>query len=67
MNPQELQGKYARLHNELVSLEVSGEHSKAKQIRLARELDQIDRQLAPFRRLAQAALPVEVIAAGPVE
>jgi hypothetical protein len=55
VNPQELQSKYARLHGELASLEASGEHSKAKKVRLAWELDQIDRQLAAFRRLAQAA------------
>jgi len=55
VNPQQLQGKYARLHAELASLKGSGEHSKARQVRLACELDQIDRQLAAFSRLAQAA------------
>jgi len=55
VNPQELQGKYARLRAELASLEGAVEYSKARQVRLALELDQIDRQLAAFRHLAQAA------------
>jgi hypothetical protein len=55
VNPRELQGKYARLHDELASLQGCGERNKARQVRLACELDQIDRQLAAFRRLAQEA------------
>jgi hypothetical protein len=55
VNPQQLQGKHARLQAELASLESSGEYRKAIQVRLACELDQVDRQLAAFRRLAQAA------------
>jgi hypothetical protein len=43
------------LHDELASLQGCGERNKARQVRLACELDQIDRQLAAFRRLAQEA------------
>jgi hypothetical protein len=55
VNPQELQGKCARLRAELASLEASGDHSNARRVRLAWELEQTDRQLAAFSRLAQAA------------
>jgi hypothetical protein len=55
VNPQQLQGKHARLRNELASLERSGEHSQARQVRLACELDQVDRQLEAYGRLAQVA------------
>jgi len=55
VNPRELEGKYARLQGELASLERTDESKKARRVRLACELDQIDRQREAFRRLAEAA------------
>jgi hypothetical protein len=54
VNPRELQGKYARLRGELVSPAVTGEQSKAWRARLARDVTQLDLQLAVIRCVAQA-------------
>jgi hypothetical protein len=50
-----LKGKYARLRDEIDLLESVGKHSEAKLARLKCELDQIDHDLAVYRRLAEAA------------
>ena len=54
MTLNDLIGKYARLRDEIDALGQS-EPSAAKRIRLLRELDQVDADLAEYRRLARSA------------
>ncbi len=55
MSLNELKNNYARLRDEINSVGGAGERSEAKLARLIRELDQIDQDLATFKRLARAA------------
>ena len=55
MTLNELKIKYARLRDEINALGGTGQHSEARLARLIHELDQIDHDLAAFRRLAKAA------------
>lgn len=50
-----LRGTYARLRDEIDSLGCIGEPTEAKLTRLMCELDQVERNLAAYRRLAQTA------------
>jgi hypothetical protein len=54
MTLNELIGKYARLRDEIDTLG-HGEPSVAKRMRLLSELDQVDADLAEYRRLARTA------------
>jgi uncharacterized coiled-coil DUF342 family protein len=55
MTLNELKGKYARLQDEIDSIEGAGEHSESRLARLTCELDQIDQELAAFSRRAREA------------
>ena len=55
MSLNELKNNYARLRDEINSVGGAGERSEAKLARLISELDQIDQDLATFKRLARAA------------
>ena len=55
MTLDELKGKYARLRDEIDALGCFGEPSEAKRMRLLCELDQVDADLAEYRRLARTA------------
>jgi hypothetical protein len=50
-----LKRKYARLRDEIDSLGCIGDPTEAKLTRLMCELDQVERDLAVYRRLALAA------------
>jgi len=50
-----LKGKYARLREEIDSLGCMAEPTEAKLTRLMCELDQVERDLVVYRRLAQTA------------
>ena len=52
MTLHELNGKYARLRDEIESLWGDGKQSQAKLARLMFELDQIDQEFAAVRRRA---------------
>lgn len=54
MTLNDLIGKYARLRDDIDALG-HGEPSEAKRLRLLRELDQVDADLAEYRRLARTA------------
>ena len=54
MTLNELIGKYARLRDEIDTLGY-GEPSEAKRVRLLSELDQVDADLAEYRRLSRTA------------
>jgi len=65
VNPQELQGKFARLRAELASLGGCGDYSEARYVRLAFELEQTGRQLKALGLLAQTAPTLQdVVEAG---
>lgn len=55
MSLNELKTNYARLRDEINSVGGAGERSEARLARLICELDQIDQDLATFKRLARAA------------
>lgn len=55
MSLNELKSKYARLRDEINALGGAGEPSEARLARLICELDQIDQDLADFKRLARIA------------
>jgi hypothetical protein len=63
-----LKGKYARLREEIDSLGCLAEPTEAKLTRLMCELDQVERDLVVYRRLAQTAptLSDEVASFDPV-
>jgi len=55
MTLDSLKGTYARLRDEIDSLGSPSKPTEAKLTRLMCELDQVERDLAAFRRLAQTA------------
>ena len=63
MNLNELNVKCARLRDEIDSLGGAVEPSEARRARLMHALDQIDHDLAAFRRRAQAAPTLQDVVA----
>ncbi len=55
MTLNELKGKYARLRDEIDALGCFGEPSEAKRLRLLADLDQVDAELAEYRRVSRTA------------
>jgi hypothetical protein len=55
MTLTELKGKYARLRDEIDSLDAAGSYSEARRARLMYDLEQIGAQLATVNRLSLSA------------
>ena len=64
MSLNELKGRYARVRNEIDSLGRAGENSEARLARLMFELDEIDQELAAFKRRNLAAPTLRDVVTG---